>query len=506
MDSKTLLNDIAVNIGRDKQDIATLLKAFVGVLREHSSVGDSIAVPGFGTFEVVKTDEQISTDPDTGKRLLLPPHISLNFRPSALLRSKCHAVIQIEDSSSSVIRNKVAFPELVEAVAKATNTTKEVSETFLRQLFATISDALRNGQNVVAAELGSFKIIQNEEGTKSILFEPDKQLAAQINAPFASFVAVEIGDDVSLDRIESVTEEIDEIPETTDDENPEPCENIENVPGEPDELAQAEESLEPEDISETNSVQATTETEQSTEKMEIYPVDEGSSTPNEETGENTTSDTAENSAERYVVPEVHEEEEFLPKPEKSGNQFVRGFLWGAITMFFLYVIVGVAIYFYVTRDNAEQAYDTVELPSETQQNEDKTSFEGGPEIVDHEPLSDENSAAAMTLSGANTVAATTPEEGKAEQARPTPTKNVVVLDTVTHKMYLSRISKKHYGHSDFWGYIYEENKAKLGNPNKIPPGTVVVIPPAEKYGIDPNNPESLTRARAKITAILKKYN
>lgn len=49
---------------------------------------DSIAIPGFGTFEPVKEDERIQNDLSTGKRLLLPPEITVQFKSSALLRRK----------------------------------------------------------------------------------------------------------------------------------------------------------------------------------------------------------------------------------------------------------------------------------------------------------------------------------------------------------------------------------------------------------------------------------
>ena len=60
--------------------------------------------------------------------------------------------------------------------------------------------------------------------------------------------------------------------------------------------------------------------------------------------------------------------------------------------------------------------------------------------------------------------------------------------------YLSNISRKYYGHYAFWVYIYMENKAKIKNPDNLPIGLVLAIPPAEKYGIDKNNPESIYKA------------
>lgn len=71
---------------------------------------------------------------------------------------------------------------------------------------------------------------------------------------------------------------------------------------------------------------------------------------------------------------------------------------------------------------------------------------------------------------------------------------------------ITNMAKKHFGNKCFWVYIYEENSAKLGNPNKVNSGTVVVIPDASKYGIDANNPESVkkpARKRRKYSANIR---
>ena len=49
---------------------------------------DSVALPGFGTFEPVKQMERVVTDEATGARTLMPPAITVQFKPSALLRQK----------------------------------------------------------------------------------------------------------------------------------------------------------------------------------------------------------------------------------------------------------------------------------------------------------------------------------------------------------------------------------------------------------------------------------
>ena len=46
------------------------------------------------------------------------------------------------------MNKKITFPELIEAVAATTETSKRTSEMFLKELFAVVSEALVKGENV----------------------------------------------------------------------------------------------------------------------------------------------------------------------------------------------------------------------------------------------------------------------------------------------------------------------------------------------------------------------
>ena len=43
------------------------------------------------------------------------------------------------------MNNKIAFPELVDTIAELTNTSKRVSELFLKELFGVIKERLKQG-------------------------------------------------------------------------------------------------------------------------------------------------------------------------------------------------------------------------------------------------------------------------------------------------------------------------------------------------------------------------
>ena len=95
---------------------------------------------------------------------------------------------------------KITLPELVSRLATTTSTTKRMSELFLRELFATITQSLIDGENVTIKDLGQFKRV----GKTGIEFIPTKKLAETLNQPFEAFVPVEIDDEVTDEMLNAV--------------------------------------------------------------------------------------------------------------------------------------------------------------------------------------------------------------------------------------------------------------------------------------------------------------
>ena len=59
---------------------------------------------------------------------------------------------------------------------------------------------------------------------------------------------------------------------------------------------------------------------------------------------------------------------------------------------------------------------------------------------------------------------------------------------------LTVFALKKYGHKAFWVYIYQENKSKIKDPNNLPVGITIVLPPAKKYEINPRDTNSINKA------------
>lgn len=76
----------ATQLGHD--DVKSMLAAMSEAILGFCTELDAVAVPGFGTFTPVKTDELIVTDAATGARTLLPPRVDVRFKSSVVLRKK----------------------------------------------------------------------------------------------------------------------------------------------------------------------------------------------------------------------------------------------------------------------------------------------------------------------------------------------------------------------------------------------------------------------------------
>lgn len=81
----------------------------------------------------------------------------------------------------------------------------------------------------------------------------------------------------------------------------------------------------------------------------------------------------------------------------------------------------------------------------------------------------------------------------------------LAYDAIGTARFLTTMAKEYYGNPDFWPYIYQENQKKFGHPDKIKPGTTVVVPNLTKYGVSPKNPEDVENAKKLGKEIYARY-
>ena len=64
------------------------METLVEIMGDHFTRGDSVQLAGLGTFEVRKKMERIIVNPGTGQRMLVPPKLTLAFKPHLSMKEK----------------------------------------------------------------------------------------------------------------------------------------------------------------------------------------------------------------------------------------------------------------------------------------------------------------------------------------------------------------------------------------------------------------------------------
>lgn len=78
-----------------------------------------------------------------------------------------------------------------------------------------------------------------------------------------------------------------------------------------------------------------------------------------------------------------------------------------------------------------------------------------------------------------------------------------VTDTISSTRYLTTMARRHYGRMEYWVYIYEANADKLGHPDRLNAGTVVIIP-ALDFGAD--DEAKISEAESLAKEIYARFN
>ena len=428
------------------------------------------------------------------------------------------------------MNTKVTFVELVELMAEASSTSKRVCELFLRELFSTISQALINGESVKVNGVGTFKLTQvkprksskeksddslTSGGSSKVSFTPDKKLAEAVNQPFAHFESVVLDDAMTDEKLAEVDEQ--HPSEILSAEADVPAQSSLDIP----ELADPAPSPEPEgfyvpasfdEIEPLSSDMAPADSQPVEPKPEVP-----AATASTVDADATVTAPDEQIAQRRIeelqrkpmligrpidgpsrpVPKPEEEEEsvvdshfYRPEPrnayrptpeqiERASHKTDRRWIWIALAV----LAVGSLIWWLARPSGkAEEPVQQAVVISDS----DSVAVEVAEEDVPAKP---------------SEPAKADDEVKPAKPAKAADAK--VVTDVITQTEVLTTLAEKYYGSQWFWVYIYEENKSIISNPNNVKPGTRVVIPPAEKYGIDVNDPASLKKAQHRSWELLK---
>lgn len=359
--------------------------------------------------------------------------------------------------------DKLSWSELRRALAQRANISEKDANTFLTAFNAQLLEALKTEKQVKINGLGTFKLqavaprksvdvtTGNEitiEGYNKVSFVPEagvKELVEKVEAG----EAVE-----ALDPIQKLGAQADEIVD---------------ILGDLGELPKEEKAEEP--VEEAAPVE-----EPKAEEPVIAEV------PAEEPKE-----------EEPVVEEQKEEVEPLivsEKPAKKKNYFLRALL----ISFIILLILCVVGYFFLRKQVCEW-FDILKEKVEKIELFNKCSAPS--EEVEAAAAEDEL-VLEVPEEAAEQVAESEAPKAEVQKAK---YEELLLTEEITEGSRLAWISRKYYGHPDYWPYLYDANRDRIDDPSNVPVGTQIRVPKLTKAQRDMTSSEYLRLKEEAVAAI-----
>ena len=88
MNNKEFISELSRRLSYNNTETTQLVSSVLSIMTQELQEGKTIAIQGFGTFEVKKKMERISVNPSTQQRMLIPPKLVLSYKPSITLKEK----------------------------------------------------------------------------------------------------------------------------------------------------------------------------------------------------------------------------------------------------------------------------------------------------------------------------------------------------------------------------------------------------------------------------------
>ncbi len=400
------------------------------------------------------------------------------------------------------MNEKITFPRLASLIADRSGRSKRFSEDFLREFFSLISERLEDGESVKVKGLGTFRLSRVEprrsvdvttgqpmeiSGHTKVVFVSAKELADTVNSPFEAFTAIEISDNADISQL-FANDDIalkDEEEETVVEAS-----TAQEIAGPAVEEIIGAQDAEEQPVDPTPAIIEETSLSEDKE-METAIDNEPQSTLTTEEPEPILPE------EEEPAEEMVEEEEYFeeaPTRKRGWGKYLLISFGAAIVA--LFAIIGV--WYVFANDSFNRIFQKplsyiYAAKTDTAKENEETSANVAPAVLPS--ATDEETD---SLKNANSAVEEEPEV-------PTAPSDAVVYDTIGTTRYLTTMAKSHYGNYNLWPYIYEENKDFLGHPDRIRPGTPVVIPKLSKYGVDPKNKDDIEKAKKMGIEIYARY-
>ena len=412
--------------------------------------------------------------------------------------------------------DKLSWSELRRALAQRANISEKDANTFLTAFNAQLLEALKTEKQVKINGLGTFKLQAvaprksvdvttgseiTIEGYNKVSFVPEagvKELIEKVDAG----EAVE-----ALEPIQKLGAQADEIVNILGDLGELPKEEKAEEPVE--EAAPVEEPKEEEPVAE-EPVEEAAPVEEPKEEEPIVAEPVIAEVPAEEPKEEEP--VAEEPKEEEPVTEEQKEEVepliVLEKPAKKKNYFLRALL----IFFIILLILCVVGYFFLRKqvcewfDILKEKVDKIELfnkcsaPSEEVEAaaaEDELVLEVPEEAAEQVAESEAPKAEVQK----DQKAEAKPVATKKEEPKKAKYEELLLTEEITEGSRLAWISRKYYGHPDYWPYLYDANRDRIDNPSNVPVGTQIRVPKLTKAQRDMTSSEYLRLKEEAVAAI-----
>lgn len=374
----------------------------------------------------------------------------------------------------------MSLPQLIDALIATGIADSATIRNFIQEFTAIIEGTLARGESVSVKGIGTFHAVEVADELY-IEFAPDATLAETVNAPFSIFEPVDLPDNLTDADMETAEMACNETEPASQPCPPPIPPRREAAASEPAATSPVSAPA-PDPIIETPVQPEHAEPEHKT----AAPV----------SGNNEPEQAPHNTLPTKEIEKIIEHERVVEVRDHSSHHTMHILIASLLSL-----VAGLAIGYFANNrlnlshiKNVNIEAEGVNVISKTEAKEGKSATADSVASV---AAGHSDSIPADTVSPGQGSTAVEPEAKTMESPRA-----AIVTDTVKANRYLTTMARRHYGKKIFWVYIYEENKNIIDDPDHIAPNTVVVIPPAEKYGIKAGDKESEADAMRRAQAIV----
>lgn len=492
MNNKLTIQELAtllsVKSGKDVYETERFIREFITVVSEGLFSDKMVKVKGLGTFKIVLVEDRESIHVNTGERILIPAHYKCSFLPDNELKELVNRPFSIFETTE--IGDAASFQDM----EMADDSDEDDVD------FDLESDANEDGEDLSLPKSSVTESRINGLLDKEMTEElADPEDLPEIHSPEEALTVDKqpngqidtVDSPVSDDSPEEVSEPYNE--ETIEMENPKEEDTIEV-----EDSIHMDETLS-EEIDESPEADLASEvvdTIPDSQANELTPeIESSSQVDNQDKEKEQTENREEIIRAKLASLSAKDPVAFVAPEAKPKKRRKHGH---TATKTFFYIIVGgllvtasVALFFYFQSLEVRNAVPIMiesvsAIPTETPAPTDSVFDES-----DSIPSNEKDSVPEVVSEPQGTM--------QTEQVK-TKYMDTVVIQTGDR---LTLISLKYYGHKIFWVYLYLANKESIPNPNSVAIGTQIHIPVPETYNIDANDEQSIRKAAALQTEILK---